>query len=549
MRARDTVALTAGVTAALHVPWALWLAGGGGDLAAQRFWSGAVDRFPGNAYNFATYGGMHIATYSLVSPYLLAWAGVRLVTAVAAVAAAALTALVAARLGARRAWLAGLTAALALTGNSVSGRSTFAIGTVFAVAAVALAFAVPGRRVVRGIGVAVCSALATLGSPVAGLFLGLLAGAVWLTASPRWAVFAPRRVLAYCLGVPAVVVVLGTAAWFPFSGEQPMRWPSVLVPAGLALLTAFVAPREWRTVRVFAIVYAIAVVGCWLVPSPIGTNITRLGLLFGAVVLVAVACSEHSRSAAVAALAALGGLTWAVAVPTLDAVHSRPDQAWDDHLDVLVGELQRRGADLTRVEVIPARSHVETPELASEVILARGWNRQADLRRNPLFYGRSALDAGTYRAWLDRWAVNYVIVAPGAVDPHARAEAELVGTGLAYLDPVWSEHGWRLLAVTDPQPLVSAPAELVAVDPAHVTVHVPEAGDVTIRMLHSPWLGVVADGELVRDGSACIVRDTAPGTGSGTGDDAWTVLRVTAPGDYTVAAPYALHRGSPCPTP
>ena len=571
MRTRDTVAVTAAVTAVLHVPWALWLANGGGDLAAQTFWSGAVDRFPGSAYNFATYGGMHIATYSLVSPYLLAWGGVRLVTAVAAVAAAALTALIAARLGVRRAWIPGVVAAVTLTGNSWAGRSTFAIGLVFALGAVALAFPLPARVGWRGAGVAVGSALATLGSPVAGLFLGLLAAAVWLTGAPgsgpdadelgqgarprhraravaAW-LATPHRLIAYCLGAPAVVVVLGTAAWFPFHGEQPMGWPSVLAPAGLGVVTFLVAPRGWPTARALGAVYAVAVVGVWLVPSPIGTNITRLGLLFSAVLLTAAVCSGRARRVALATLGAAGGLAWAIAVPILDAVRTHPDPIWDAAVDELVTELNRRGADLTRIEVIPAASHLDTAELAPRFTLARGWNRQADLSRHPMFYGRSPLDADTYRAWLDRWAVHYVVVAPGRIDAHAGTEADLVAGGLPALDLVWSEHGWQLFAVADPTPLVSPPAELVAIDPAHVTVRVPAAGEVTIRMLHSPWLGVIdAEGNLIRDGSACITGDSTPGTGSGRGDDAWTVLRVERPGDYTVAAPYALPRGSPCPT-
>ena len=36
--------------------------------------------------------------------------------------------------------------------------------------------------------------------------------------------------------------------------------------------------------------------------------------------------------------------------------------------------------------------------------LARGWNRQADAERNPIFYDdETPLTAASYRAWLDRW--------------------------------------------------------------------------------------------------------------------------------------------------
>ncbi|HWL44692.1 MAG TPA: hypothetical protein VNQ73_17250 [Ilumatobacter sp.] len=580
-RARFTVALTAAVTAVLHVPWALWLATGWGDLAAQEFWADAADRYPGSAYNFATYGGLHVAGYSLISPYVMAWAGVRLATAIAAVVAAALVAVLVVRVArVERAWVPSLVAAVVLTGNSVSGRSTFAIGTAFALAAVVLAFALPtpatrGGAAARVLGVATCSALATLGSPVAGLYIGLLAAAVWLSADDaepgtRWTAraatvvrrpLAPRRVLAYALGGPPAIVVLGTAALFPFSGEQPMPWVSVIAPTALGALTYTVAPRDWRTVRTLGLVYVVAVVGSWLVPSPIGTNITRLGLIFAGVLLATVVCSGRAVNplarfthlpawATPAAAGALGALIWALALPTLEAVQLRPHPVWTDGVDALTAELHARGADLTRVEVVPARSHVETPTLAPEFTLARGWNRQADLARNPLFYGRTPLDATTYRAWLDRWAVGYVVVAPGSVDAHARSEAELVAGGLDYLEPVWGGHGWQVYAVADPSPLVSGPAEVIAADPAHLTVRARQAGEFVVKMLHSPWLGVVdADGRLLRDGRACIARDRVPDSGSARDGDAWTVLRVTEPGDYTIAAPYALDRGSPCPTP
>lgn len=49
----------------------------------------------------------------------------------------------------------------------------------------------------------------------------------------------------------------------------------------------------------------------------------------------------------------------------------------------LVNQLQEAGAEKGRVEVVPARSHREASALAPYVNLARGWNRQADMERNP----------------------------------------------------------------------------------------------------------------------------------------------------------------------
>ena len=562
---RAAVVISAALAAVLHVPWALWFASGG-DLAAQDFWSDAVTRFPSNAYDLSTYGGMHVATYSLLSPYVLGSIGVRPALAVAAVACVAMTAWLAARLvDLRWPWLPGCVAAVVITGNSVSGRATFAVGLLSALAAVLAAFGrrAPARRAAligQAAVVAGCSGLATLGSPVAGLFLGFLAGAVWLAAAPPPASpgigariagvlrqpLAHQRVLAYCLGIPPVAVVFGTAALFPFTGEQPMGWPSAILPTGVGVAVWLLAPSSWRIVRILAAAYAVAVVSVLLVPSPIGTNVTRLGLVFGAVVLAVIAARTPSaadgrsrldqlpRRRELAAVGALGAFAWAVAVPITDVVRTAPDPAWERSSAELLAELFRIQAELTRIEVVPTASHLETSKLAPHMILARGWNRQADLARNPLFYGREPLTPASYREWLDRWAISLVVVAPGNVDAHAGEEADLVAGGLPYLAPVW-EHpdGWTIYAVDDPAPLAGPHADIVALDSAHFTVAVTEPGDVTIRMLHSPWM--IVDGGF----GACVTVDA----------DGWTVLRVSEPGLYTVRSPYRFDRGAPCPAP
>ena len=71
------------------------------------------------------------------------------------------------------------------------------------------------------------------------------------------------------------------------------------------------------------------------------------------------------------------------------------------------------------------------------------------------------LTEANYRAWLADNAVQFVAVPDAPLSWVGRAEAELVASGLPYLTPVWSGPHWRVWAVTDPTPLVGAPAELV----------------------------------------------------------------------------------------
>lgn len=600
-----TVLITTVVALALHLAWRFLLANDGGDLAAQDFWAAAAKHYPGSAYNFTWYGGMHLPSYSIGSPYLMAVVGVRTTLIVAGTLVATLTSLVIVRSGVvRHPLIPSLFAAVGMAGNAVSGRATFALGMMFALGAVATVFSWPLRwreldvrhttpRVLLG---ALCATLATFGSPVAGFFLGLLAAALWLTADElpagtplrvrlRTAVhnlLAHRRLASYSLGVPPVVVILLSALLFPFSGEQPMHWPSVILPALMGMFVFLVVPLSWRTARALGPIYTVAVFAAWLVPSEIGTNVVRLGLIFGSVALGAAWCSGESRNPfgrlpglfrrlparLFVALAIATCLTWQISAASLDAVHSRPDQAWTQDVDPLVAQLEARHANLGRVEVVPSRSHVEASTMAPYFTLARGWNRQADLKRNPLFYDdKTPLTPAKYRAWLDRWAVSYVVVPPGAIDPSSQREADLVLGGLPYLQLVWSDSNWRLYAVHNPTPLVAPPGQLTEIDEAHMTIHVDKPGAIRIRMLYSPWLGLVrADGSLVAapkqrangtyvNRHGCVapvtvpVRDSVTAPGAKPQTDVWTVLRVTRPGDYTLAAPYSPNPGTPCPTP
>ena len=59
-----------------------------------------------------------------------------------------------------------------------------------------------------------------------------------------------------------------------------------------------------------------------------------------------------------------------------------------------------------RVEVVDTATHWPSTYLLPHVALARGWERQVDETRNPMFYGRAPLTAQSYRGFLDRNAVG-----------------------------------------------------------------------------------------------------------------------------------------------
>ncbi|MEV7087507.1 MFS transporter [Streptomyces sp. NPDC093085] len=556
---RHPVLLTTLFAAAVHLLWFFFFANSGGDIAAQDAWAEFVGRHPDSAYNLAWYGGMHPVSYSVVSPYLMSVLGVRSTMMLAGTASAALLALILVRVPAVRNPVAcSLAGVFAFLCNALSGRVTYGLGTLFALGAVAAVFCWPHRwrykRWLKGVAAAPLAALATAASPVAGLFLGVVAAALFLNK---------RRPGAYALGLaPAAVVAL--SAWlFPFSGTQPMSVGTASLPFLFSVLVFVLVPRDWRTVRVATAVYGSGVLLTYVIDSQIGSNVSRLVMIVGGVVLLAALPYAVPRSRRwYALLLAFAGLNFWIGFKGVDdIVRTAPTASWARELAPLVNELQVRGADKGRIEVVPASSHRESSALTPYVNLARGWNRQADMERNPLFYD-DTLTAASYRDWLDRWAVDYVVLPAGRFDNGAAQEAELVQQGLPYLTPLWSDENWRLFAVENPKPLADPPATVVRAGAEEVTLRVDAPGQVRVRIPYSPWLALVGeDGKRVlppQETTAsqadpespksftnlhgCLFRSVPTAQG-----DEWTELLAPRAGVYRLAAPYNLPRGTECP--
>ncbi|MCX4906365.1 MFS transporter [Streptomyces sp. NBC_00878] len=559
---RHPATLATALSGILHVIWFFTFANSGGDLAAQDAWAEFVGRNPGSAYNLAWYGGMHPVSYSVVSPYLMAVLGVRTTMMIAGTVSAGLLTLILMRTRTvpNPVWPA-LAGVFALLCNAVSGRVTFGLGMVFGLGATAVVFCWPYRwrykRWAKALCAAPLAALATAASPVAGLFVGFVAVALFLQK---------RRPGAYALGL-APAAVVGVSAWlFPFSGTQPMLFGSVLLPFAYSVFVFLLVPKEWKTVRITAAVYGLAVLLVWLISSQIGSNISRLPMLLAGVALIAALPFTVPRSrkwyAIVVTFVCMNAWIGFKAVD--DVVHTTPAASWARELAPLVNELQVAGAEKGRVEVVPARSHREASALAPYVNLARGWNRQADMERNPLFYD-DTLNSANYHEWLRRWAVHYVVVPKGEPDGDGgERERELVQRGMPYLKQVWGDANWQLFQVTDPTPLADPPAVVDRAEQGELTIEVKRAGQVLIRIPYSPWLGLVdAEGKSVKppqetEESKRWEGDEVPKTYDNVNGclmeteedvngDKWTELIAPRAGTYRLAAPYQLPRGTGCP--
>ncbi len=466
----------------------------GTDIAAQIARTSFAEAHPWTPVDLSWYAGVHPFGYSLLSPYVMAAVGIGLTGLLAAIAMAVLLA----RLLRDTAHpIAGSAlGAFFAVANTVSGRTTFALGAVAALAALAL---LPRRGPAI-----VAAALSGLFSPVAAAFLGLAAAVLVLH----------RRPGGWPTGLAASLPVAVMAWLFPAGGVQPYELGSApyAVLAGLVLAGLTHSPL----LRTGGLLYAFAAGVLVLASDPFGSNILRLGLLVAAPLVVATA-TEHWRIVVpVAALLVF----WQVQPSYSDLREARPPSfvALNDTLVEL---------GVTRIEVVPLRDHGEAAYVAPVVPLARGWSRQIDTARNPLFY-HGPLSAQDYRQWLVDTGVDAVALGPSArADGGGRQERALLLIGsVKGLERVWSDDQWTVWRF-DAGTIADPPVEVLDTDRTTVTLRSPVETDVLLKVQWSRWLTV--------DGPACVEKD---GTA--------TRLRFSGPGEAVVSSAFSLSPKGHC---
>jgi hypothetical protein len=438
----------------------------GRDLSAQVAHAQLAEQHWPALLNLTWYGGFDPLGYSVLSPPVMALLGVRLTTALAYVVSVVLFAALLQITAVPRPAAGAIVGAVCLTGNLVTTRTTFGLG--LAVGLGALVALVVGRlRVASGL-----SVLAALTSPVAGLFLGVAGGALFLSG---------RRRDGVTLGVSAMLPTLAVALAFGNVGRQSFAEGEAL--RGFLVCLA-VAGLCWRrpVLRWAALLSAVLVAAAYLLPIPVGTTATRLPELFAAPIIVAVATIPL-----VAVIAATASVVLVLPPTSITEVRERGDPALSARFYApLLDQLIARGV-AGPIEVVPTLRRGEAAFVAPVVPIARGWSRQVDIGRNPIFYDRT-LNADTYRKWLDDNAISYVAISNSPHEWAATDEATLVHHGLPYLQAVWSDRTWTLYAVTDPQPVISPPGQVMARDPVSLTVSVPEPGKYVVRVRWSRYL-------------------------------------------------------------
>ena len=460
------------------------------DLAAQTARADTAGAF---VYWTGWFGGVHTPGYSVLVPPLMHVFSVALVGAASTVVAAWIFPSL--LRGALRPLLASLAFTVLAFANLFAGRTTFAVG---------VALALGGLRLLadgRTWWAALAVALSGLASPVAALFLGV-AAVVLVLVAPGW------RRRGVVLGVAAAVPVLVISVLFPEPGRMPDTWyavkPSLF--ASLGLIPALYG-RNARIARWGAIGSAVLVLLAYFLTSPVGSNAERLALLWGLPVLLA-----YSPLPALAvALIAVPLIWWPERNLTAELRRASDPSASRSFYTPLLTQLHQRWDGTRRVEVVDPRTHWSSAYVATKFPLARGWERQVDSARNPIFYGRAKLDPASYRQFLDDYAVGWVAVPHAKLDFAATAEAHLISKGLGYLKAVWQDSDWTLYAVIDPAPLVSGDLTAISVGRSSVRLSAPRAGAAGVLQLHwSRWLRT-NNGCLARDGDWSYVRAARPG--------------------------------------
>jgi hypothetical protein len=476
-----------------------------GDLAGQVARAQLFGRVGFVPWFAGWYAGIHPGGYSLVTPELMWWVGTTGVGAAALAGTEALGYFLLRCGGARRPAAGAAALTVFQLADLLSGRTTFAAGTVVLLAAL---LAVEKDRLIAA---AALGVVVSATSPTAGL-IGVLVGATYVTA-PWLSSYATQHddrlaeQARPCHLRSSVAMTCGTGIallfmvrLFPDYGYEPFG-ASEMLSAALTSVVMVMLPVG-RLVRRGAVFSLVLVLASFLIHSAIGSNAIRMALLLS--VPAVIASLRGQRPVILFAAGAL--VLWPATQLHGDLSHSSDPASHQAFYASLLTDLRSDPAVRDqRVEVIEPRNHWQVTYLVPTVTLARGWQRQLDTRLNPALYS-SKLTAGQYRAFLDRNAVA-LVAAPQhtRLDFGSYSEGQLVRRGLPYLHVIWSDQNWILYKVSDPMPVASGDGSVVtALTQTGLRLTTTGPGTVHLRLRYTPYL-IVTGGSVHHDANGQVV--------------------------------------------
>ena len=455
----------------------------GGDLAAHLYRTLLV-RHAILVWDNLWFAGQYpLFSYSLVYYAVASVAGNTTVGVVSVVVSAALFAAVTLReWGSVARWPARAFAVVS-TGQLFTGAYPFNAGVASLLATL---WALQRGRVAM----AICFTALTFGfSPLAFVFLVLTLTALFLRRRQL-----TKRVVAVGAVVVAVASVeVGLSTLFPTSGlVYPFgSWRLVagLAVAGSGTALALRTERA-RTLALIFVVWAVASVAAYAVPSAIGHNVLRAStFVFPLTLLTALLAGFRPRWLAVAALvgsfvATVGPYLSMIPVRTVDSLAKA--SFWRPMLAFLAAHPARG----FRLEVVPTSNHWEAYYLPrAGYALARGWYRQLDIADNPVLY-RPRLTPSAYRGWLREEGVRYVLLPSGPLEAiDAAREAALLRSGKSGLREVWRGRRGSIYALAHPDPILTGPGRTTITTFTSSTIagRVSKAGVFRLRVHYTPY--------------------------------------------------------------
>jgi hypothetical protein len=184
-----------------------------------------------------------------------------------------------------------------------------------------------------------------------------------------------------------------------------------------------------------------------------------------------------------------------------------------------------------RVEVVNHGAHAGYDALLDHALLARGWETQEDTALNASL-DQDPLDPVTYKVWLDNNAVGYVALPSTSVGGYP--EYTLVQKHQArYLHRIWRNADWELFRVADPTPIIGRPGSVVTHDQKSMTIQVPCACTIPVRVRWSKFLTATLQVAAAQPGKLVDAVPSVPAriTNDGSG---WTTLTTTRAGSYVL---------------
>jgi hypothetical protein len=359
----------------------------------------------------------------------------------------------------------------------------------------------------------VAAGLSAVGSPLAGLFLAL-AAAAWTLATRSWV----RGVLLIgCSLVPALVLqyAFREGGTFPYAR---ISWLQA-VATGVACLVAL--PRLEKPLRLGFLLFLGLTLFAYVVPSPLGGNVNRVGTIFAGPLLV---CALWGyRNWVMFAVAQLA-FAWAIQPVVRDLPDAGGAMTEASYYAPLRAELASLHKPL-RLEIPPTRNHWEGVYIGEHFMIARGWERQLDQKYAHLFYG-TVITPSNYRHYLAHNAVQYVAVSDAPSDFASKSESDLLRKAPPpYLKPIWSNEHWRLFEVQKAAQLLTGPGRLVAQSPDTFTISAREPGRFVMKLRYSPYWAVVS-------GHGCVTS----------ANGGWTKVTLRRPGLAKVGMHFAPGR-------